>query len=195
MPHPRGRFQVAYLDDEEMIAAWARSSPSGSVEEARRRCHENKKKEQDAIAFWVGVSPPVQLHISLTCPTRTCQRKPLPGDPDVHIYPLTSQVSMRIWGNGLAPLEFYLFDLIDQNGHPIITPAGWEIVTVPKRLMPYQRVQSTERAMGLDLDALPEGEKYFVPEGVELHFTIPSERSVTVRIPRREGPNIVYHDM
>jgi hypothetical protein len=106
---------------------------------------------------------------------------------------------MRIWGNGLAPLEFYLFDLIDQNGHPIITPAGWEIVTVPKRMMPYQQVQSRERALGnylgFDLDALPGGEKYFVPEGVELHFTIPSERSVTVRIPRREGPNIVYHDM
>jgi hypothetical protein len=112
----------------------------------------------------------------------------------MNTFQLTSQVSMRIWGNGLASLEFYLFDLIDQEGRPIITPPAWEIVTVPPH--PYQRVQSMECQMGFDLDALPEGEKYFVPEGVGLHFTIPSERNVTVRIPMREKKgNIIYDDM
>jgi hypothetical protein len=53
-----------------------------------------------------------------------------------------------------------------------------------------------ERAVGFNLDVLPEGEKYFVPEGVGLHFTIPSERGVTVRIPMRERKgNIIYDDM
>ena len=104
---------------------------------------------------------------------------------------------MRNWGNGLEDSGIYLFDLIDRDGHHIITPAGWKITTVPKRMIPYQQIHSLEYHLcggtGHNLEELPDGERYVAPEGVEFHFTIPSERSVTVRIPRREGPNIVYH--
>jgi hypothetical protein len=104
---------------------------------------------------------------------------------------------MRIWGKGLESSRIYLFDLLDQDGHHIITPAGWKIETVPKGMIPYQRMRSLEYHLqgGRNLEELPDGERYVGPEGVEFHFTIPSERRVTVRIPRREGPDIVYHDM
>jgi hypothetical protein len=86
---------------------------------------------------------------------------------------------MRIWGNdALASQESYYFDLIDQSGRPIIIPAGWKILSVPKGFIPYQRVRSLEYELGCDLEKLTDGERYIAPEGVQVQFIIPSERNV-----------------
>jgi len=169
MPRPRQP-----LTEEEVFARWQRVFPNGSIEEMRENIEEGKR--QAAASPW---------------------RKPSPGDPDVHIYQLTSQISLRIWGHGLEASRIYLFDLLDQDGYDIITPAGWTIETVGKGMIPQGRVRSVEYHLerGRNLEDLPYGERYVAPEGVEFRFTIPGERSVTVRIPRREGPDVVYHDM
>jgi hypothetical protein len=63
MPAP-GSFRVSNFSDEEMIAIWAQMSPSSSVEETRKRYYERKQQEAAAIALWVRMSAPIQLHIT-----------------------------------------------------------------------------------------------------------------------------------
>jgi hypothetical protein len=100
---------------------------------------------------------------------------------------------MRIWGKGLEAEETYCFDFVNSNGHPVNTPQGWKIVTVPgvDDIIPSQAVLSVEAAFGVKARDLCAGEeKYVVPEGLCCRISIPNQRSVTVTIPRRAHPAV-----
>lgn len=103
---------------------------------------------------------------------------------------------MRIWGHGLDSMEMYCFDFVDHKCHPVNTPSGWKLFTIPdaRNLIPLQQLLSMEVAMGVkEGDILPGEEKYAVTEGLSCRISIPHQGDVIVTIPRRvHGPQVAY---